>query len=147
MEAQPSTAGTGPQQRRQRSLPRNRGCATGRLQWRHGASALPQQGVAKRGAPRNRAQVFTNPDGSPESRERRRRQRLGEPIRRHFGTREEVEGHIPARLVVAKHVLGDVDMLGPPRRLGVVDQRQAGLVVLPHRHGSTVDAQSRQQLA
>jgi len=126
---------------------RIRGRATGRLQWRHGASALPQQGVARPGAPLSRAQVFANPDGSPESRERWRRQRLGEPIRRHVGARGGVEGHIPARLVVANHVVGDVGMLGPPRRLGVVDQRQAGLVVLSHRDGSTVDAQCRQQLA
>jgi len=147
MVAKPSTTGTGPRPGRRRSLPRIRDRATGRLQWRHGASALPPQGVARPGAPLSRAQVLTKPDGSPESRERRRRQRLGEPIRRHVGDRERVKGHILARREVANHVVGDVDMLGPPRRLGVVDQRQAGLVVLPHRHGSTVDAQSRQQLA
>ena len=147
MVAQPSTAGTGPREGRRRSLPRIRGCTTGRLQWRHGASALSQEGVAKPGTPRSHAQIFTNPDGSPKSRERRRRQRLGEPICRHVGAREEVEGHISARLETANHVVGDVDMLGPPRPLGVVNQRQSGLFVIPHRHGSAVDAQSRQQFA
>jgi len=34
-------ADTGPPQRRRKSLPRNRRCATGRVQWSHGASAIP----------------------------------------------------------------------------------------------------------
>ena len=140
MVPQPSTADSGPQQRRRRSSPRTPGGATGRLQWRYGVSALPLVGVAKLGAPRNRAQVFTNPDCSPEIRERRRRQRLGEPVRRHFGAREEVGGQIPARPVITNHVVGDVDMLGPPRRLGVVDQRGARLVVLSHWHGPAINA-------
>jgi len=55
MVPQPSTADSGPQQRRRRSLPRLPGGTTGRLHWRHGVSALPQGGVAKLGAPRNRA--------------------------------------------------------------------------------------------
>jgi len=87
MVAQPSTADAGPPQRRRRSQPRNRRCATGHLQWRHGAAALPRWGVAKLGDPRNRSQVFTNPNASLESREGRRRQRPGEPVRRHFGPR------------------------------------------------------------
>ena len=70
-EAHPSTADTGPQQTRWLTLPRNRNCATRRLQCLHGASVLPQQGVSKNGAPPNRAQFFSNPVASPESRERR----------------------------------------------------------------------------
>jgi len=93
------------------------------------------------GATPDRAQVYTDPDGRPKGRERRRRQRLGEPIRRHFGARKEEEGHIPARLAFANHVVGYVDMLSPPRRLGVVGQRKVKLVVLPHWHGFAIHAE------